>query len=156
MVADSDDELVLEPLMAGDVEEALALTARERRPEAWSRSQLLDELGSRASDCVRARIGLDLVGFAVLRTGPDDGELFAIAVAPGRRRTGVGGRLVRAVADRARERGAARLLLEVRASNEPALALYRREGFTESGRRPGYYRDPREDAVLLELDLGRA
>jgi len=51
--------------------------------------------------------------------------------------------------------GSARAYLEVRASNGPALALYKRHGFGESGRRAQYYRDPVEDAVLLSICLYR-
>ena len=52
------------------------------------------------------------------------------------------------------ELGVAHINLEVRASNHPALALYRRHGFRETGRRVGYYAEPVEDAVMMALDLG--
>jgi ribosomal-protein-alanine N-acetyltransferase len=56
--------------------------------------------------------------------------------------------------DASRKAGIARVYLEVRASNEPAIALYKRHGFTECGHRVRYYRDPVEDAILLSLAHG--
>ena len=55
----------------------------------------------------------------------------------------------------ARDRGAARIFLEVRPSNPPAIALYHDEGFNEIGRRPRYYpsHDGREDALVMAMEL---
>lgn len=82
-------------------------------------------------------------------------EIQTVATAPAARRRGVGAALVAAALSEAREHGAERVLLEVRASNEAALALYRRAGFVEDGRRRGYYSEPFEDAVLMSLTLPR-
>ena len=66
---------------------------------------------------------------------------------------GWGGRLCGAVIEWCREQGAAAVELEVRAASEGAIALYRGLGFVAVGRRPGYYREPVDDAVLMRLDL---
>jgi ribosomal-protein-alanine N-acetyltransferase len=77
-----------------------------------------------------------------------------IAVAPEMRRRGLGRQLLDDVLAVARERGAAFATLEVRPSNAAARALYAARGFVEVGRRPGYYPESGEDALLLERPLG--
>lgn len=76
-------------------------------------------------------------------------EIDNLAVAAGWRRRGVGGRLLAAGLAEAYGRGAARAVLEVRSGNLAARRLYGRHGFGEAGRRPGYYRDPDDDALIL-------
>lgn len=83
-------------------------------------------------------------------------ELENIAVAPAARGQGIGVALCAAVADWCRYESAAAIELEVRAGNTAAIALYRRVGWTPTGRRPNYYHSPTEDAVLMTLLLARA
>ncbi|WP_370249336.1 ribosomal protein S18-alanine N-acetyltransferase [Nocardioides sp.] len=92
------------------------------------------------------------LGYAVVAVVDVDAELQRIAVAPDVRGRGVGEALVRGVAELSRSRGATRLLLEVREDNAPALALYRRTGFGDLGRRERYYRDGTA-ALVLERPL---
>ena len=94
-----------------------------------------------------------LLGYAVLYTVLDEGNLDNIAVARSSRRQGVADALPSALAGLCRERGIVRLMLEVRASNVPALSLYRKYGFAEVGRRKNYYEHPREDAILMTWEL---
>jgi ribosomal-protein-alanine N-acetyltransferase len=84
---------------------------------------------------------------------PPQAELETIAVAAEVQRRGLARRIFFAVADELRTARVTEVLVEVRASNLPALALYRAQGFAIAGRRPGYYADPIEDAVLLDLRL---
>jgi [ribosomal protein S18]-alanine N-acetyltransferase len=93
------------------------------------------------------------LGFAVAGLLPPQAELETIVVAPSVRRQGVARELFSALARELRSAGADRVTLEVRASNRPALALYGALGFAESGRRPRYYVDPVEDAVLMRIAL---
>lgn len=78
-------------------------------------------------------------GFALGRTMADEAELITIAVAPEARRLGRGRALLAAFEGEARVRGASTAFLEVAADNIPALALYRAAGWSETGRRKGYY-----------------
>jgi ribosomal-protein-alanine N-acetyltransferase len=95
-----------------------------------------------------------VVAYAVLWCILDQGELANIAVEPGARGQGIGGRLLDHLVDVARERGVHRLFLEVRESNEAAHRLYDSRGFRRIGTRRDYYDKPREDARVLELRLG--
>ena len=138
--------------------EALAALAAEVADYPWRAAQFADSLvaghqllGLQAADG-------SLLGFAVWSQVLDDAELLDIGVAPACRRQGLGQRLLDAVMAAARAQGAQRLLLEVRAGNLAAQALYQRAGFRLSGRRKGYYpaADGREDACLMDVGLTQA
>lgn len=79
----------------------------------------------------------------------DECELHAIAVRAAKRRAYVGQQLLDYMLAAAKARGCRKVYLELRASNQAALALYRKFGFEEQGRRLGYYTHPKEDAVIL-------
>jgi len=93
-----------------------------------------------------------VVGYGIVATIADVADLHRIAVTADRRRHGLGAALVDALITEARRRGCTRMLLEVEASNEAALALYGRLGFVEIARRQAYYGAGR-DALVLELGL---
>ena len=115
-----------------------------RRRGAWV-AKLVDASQKDESDAVQ--------GFAMASYAAGTAELEAVVTAPRFRRRGIGSALVTAVAGWSHEIGAERLLLEARVSNREALQLYLRQGFVQDGLRPGYYRNPEEDAVLLSLAL---
>ncbi len=95
----------------------------------------------------------EAVGFAIASALPPQSELETIAVAAGAERRGVGGRLFAALALELKSAQVTEVMLEVRASNRPALAFYAALGFEATGRRTRYYVDPVEDALLLRLKL---
>jgi ribosomal protein S18 acetylase RimI-like enzyme len=80
-------------------------------------------------------------------------ELESVVVSASARRAGIGRALSRAVFDWSRSQGATEVVLEVRAANSAAIALYACLGFTLAARRPRYYRDPNDDALLMRLQL---
>jgi ribosomal-protein-alanine N-acetyltransferase len=80
-------------------------------------------------------------------------EILNLAVPPEKRREGVASQLLDGALTAARNSGAERAFLEVRASNAGAIAFYERNGFLQSGRRKNYYSAPREDALLLSRGL---
>ncbi len=94
-----------------------------------------------------------ILGYAVVSAVLDEGNLDNIAVARPARRQGVADALLSALTGFGREH-LSRLMLEVRASNSPAIALYEKHGFAAVGRRKHYYTAPREDAVLMTLEFG--
>lgn len=99
-------------------------------------------------DCRVAVGGRNVAGFIVVRqTAPGEYEIVNLAVAPEYRRRGIGAALLRDVV--ARRPG--EYYLEVRESNQPARALYRKLGFTEAGIRKNYYNDPPEAAIVMRL-----
>jgi ribosomal-protein-alanine N-acetyltransferase len=95
-------------------------------------------------------------GFIVARSVGDEWEIENIAIAGEARRRGLGTRLVGELLARARAEGASGVFLEVRESNLAARQLYTKWAFEEYGRRPGYYSDPTEDAVLYRFCFPQA
>lgn len=105
---------------------------------------------------LRAEQGLsssDILGFIAARLTADELHINNMAVREDWRQSGIGSLLLGGALEEGRRRGARSSFLEVRASNEPAKALYKRFGFSEQGRRPRYYADPLEDAVVMTAPL---
>jgi ribosomal-protein-alanine N-acetyltransferase len=92
-------------------------------------------------------------GFVIARCGVDEWEIENVVVAEEQRRRGLGGALVNRLLKAARESVITSVLLEVRPSNTAARGLYQKLGFSEVGRRPAYYRDPPEDALILKISI---
>jgi ribosomal-protein-alanine N-acetyltransferase len=97
--------------------------------------------------------GAEIMGFVIARCADDEWEIENVVVAGEQRRRGVGSALVHELVREARRSGAAAVLLEVRESNAAARRLYEKAGFSAVGRRPGYYREPPEDALLLKISI---
>ena len=94
-----------------------------------------------------------LVGYVCFWVVFEELRMMNLAVAPHVRHRGIGRWVLQQALTMGREQGARRALLEVRVSNQPAVALYERVGFSRSGVRTKYYTNPIEDAVLMELEL---
>ena len=94
-----------------------------------------------------------VVAFLIARQVKDEAEVLNLAVAPESRRRGEGGTLLRAAVGEFRRRGINRVFLEVRESNANGIAFYKKHSFTTTGRREGYYRDPVEAAIVMEIRL---
>lgn len=94
-----------------------------------------------------------IVGYIVARETAGELHINNVAVRDQYRRRGYGALLLGRVLDEARRRQATAAFLEVRSGNSPAQALYQRCGFKAIATRPNYYTDPREDAVVMSLDL---
>lgn len=92
-------------------------------------------------------------GYAGMFKALDEGNIANIAVFPEYRRQGIGEALLTALIEEARKEGLSRMFLEVRETNHPAVALYKKLGFTEAGYRKDYYHDPEEGAKILTLNL---
>lgn len=123
--------------------------------EAWSADAYLEELADTRHRHYLAAVDQDgtLVGWAGVRVVAGDAEILTVGVVPVARRHGVGVRLLDALLDEARRRGATQAFLEVRVDNRPARRMYEREGFVRVGTRRGYYDAGRVDAVVMRLDL---
>ncbi|PYP75157.1 MAG: ribosomal-protein-alanine N-acetyltransferase [Gemmatimonadetes bacterium] len=95
-----------------------------------------------------------LLGYVVALVVGLEAEIADLAVAPEARRRGIGRALLERALAVLWETGVRTLFLEVRESNHAARTLYQSSGFRSVGRRPGYYRSPPEDALVLRRDLG--
>lgn len=93
------------------------------------------------------------VGYVMARISGEEGEILNLAVLPGYRRKGIARSLLTEALASIAVAGVTEAFLEVRQSNGQAIALYQAQGFRPVGLRPDYYRDPREDALVLRAPL---
>ena len=122
--------------------------------DPWSERSIASELSSRISLWLVALDGDRVVGYVGSQSVLGEADMMNIAVHPDYRRQGIAEKLVLSLVDAQKEKGNYCLTLEVRASNEPAKALYGKLGFTQVGLRKNYYRKPKEDACILRLEFG--
>jgi ribosomal-protein-alanine N-acetyltransferase len=139
-----------------DVEAAHAVET-ELFPDAWSAETFWSELAHvpESRHYLVAEDDGAVVGYAGLAVVGHQADVQTLAVAPAAQGQGLGRLLLGALLDEARRREATEVLLEVRADNEAAQALYRRAGFERIGVRRGYYQPGGTDALVLRLRLRR-
>jgi [ribosomal protein S18]-alanine N-acetyltransferase len=151
---------VLRPATAEDLDAVVMIERVSFSDPPWSRRSFASLLGDArvrfTVACLPAGVEPGVVGYVVIWVVADEAELANLAVAPGRRREGIGRCLLDWAMAEARAGGATSLYLEVRESNVAARALYGGRGFLAVGRRPSYYRNPPEDALLLRYRPGSA
>ncbi|HEX3016630.1 MAG TPA: ribosomal protein S18-alanine N-acetyltransferase [Caproicibacter sp.] len=119
--------------------------------EPWTRSGLAAELENPAAVFAVAELDGKTAGYAGMNCVLDECYIDNVAVFPEYRRMGIAQAIMRYLIDFAKENRASFVTLEVRASNSGAIALYSKLGFREMGRRPSFYRQPAEDALILTL-----
>jgi ribosomal-protein-alanine N-acetyltransferase len=150
-------QIQLRPAVAADLDDILDLERSTTTAPHWPRAAYAAILAE--SPPLRCLIvAHDRVlpaGFAVGLIHPADhtAELESVVVAASVRRAGIGRALCDAVVDWCRSHAATEITLEVRAASAPAIALYSSLGFTQIARRPRYYHDPVDDALILRLPL---
>ncbi len=120
--------------------------------DPWPVAAILPELTNPLSTWLVAMDGDVLVGYIGSQTVLPEADVMNVAVAPTHRRQGIAVRLLDSLLTCLCQKGATSLALEVRASNGPAIALYDRMGFKLVGRRPNYYKNPREDALIMRKE----
>ena len=120
--------------------------------DPWSVNSIAAELNNALSLWIVAMDGAKLVGYVGSQSVMDEADMMNIAVLPQYRRQGVAKALIEELIKKLSENQVKSLSLEVRASNDSAIALYEKMGFCLAGRRPGYYRNPREDALILRKE----
>jgi [ribosomal protein S18]-alanine N-acetyltransferase len=120
----------------------------------WSRSMFAGELAKPASLCLGAFEGDQLAGYLIVSRYVDAWHIMNIAVSPDFRRRGIATALLQRLFDLTDDRSQRGYTLEVRVSNDGAITLYERLGFTARGIRRGYYTDNREDALIMWREPG--
>lgn len=120
--------------------------------DPWSENSVASELNNRLSLWLVALDGATVAGYIGSQSVGDEADMMNVAVHPDYRRRGIARELVMGLVAALGEKGVHSLALEVRASNAPAIALYEQLGFIQVGRRPNYYRNPKEDALILRKE----
>jgi ribosomal-protein-alanine N-acetyltransferase len=149
----------LRPMHESDVEQIVPIEAELFAGDPpWSAEEFRSELAglpeTRWYTVAEDESG-ELAGYAGLRVVDGTADIQTIAVAPAHQRRGLGTTLLGALIDEARTRRATEMLLDVRADNQPALALYERHGFERIARRRGYFGAGRIDGLVLRRWLRR-
>ena len=120
--------------------------------DPWSENSVASELKNPLALWLVAVEGEQVAGYIGSQTVMDETDMMNVAVHPQFRRRGLGEQIVTELVSHLKEKGSRSLTLEVRASNAPAIALYEKLGFLQVGRRKNYYRNPREDALILRKE----
>lgn len=120
--------------------------------DPWSENSIAGELTSRLSHWLVAVEGEQLLGYIGSQSVLGQSDMMNVAVHPDHRRQGIAEALILALSTDLMALGNNCLTLEVRASNAPAISLYEKLGFDRVGRRPNYYRHPKEDALIMRKE----
>ena len=120
--------------------------------DPWSEKSVASELTNKLALWLVAVEDDRVAGYIGSQTVLDETDMMNVAVHPDFRRQGVGEALIIQLVEYLKAMGSHCLTLEVRASNAPAIHLYEKLGFYEIGRRKNYYRNPREDALILRKE----
>ena len=117
--------------------------------DIWSEGTYKNHKDGKGQSYYVAKTDGKVAAYCVVMQVLDECEILRIAVGKPYRRNGIGEKLLVTAMKKASEAGARLFYLEVRESNQPAINLYRKLGFTETGRRDAYYSRPVENAVLM-------
>ena len=120
--------------------------------DPWSEQSVASELNNPLSLWLVAMEGENLAGYVGSQSVLGESDMMNVAVHPDYRRQGIAEKLCLALVQALKEKGNHCLTLEVRASNDPAKALYEKLGFIQVGLRKNYYRNPKEDACILRKE----
>ena len=115
----------------------------------WSRQSFWEEAANDQAYYLLALDAEKIIGYAGTWIILDEAQITNVAIAPEYRGQGIGSQLMKELICQVKARGATAMTLEVRPSNAPAIALYTSFGFRDTGRRPGYYQDNGEDAIIM-------
>jgi ribosomal-protein-alanine N-acetyltransferase len=152
---DARARVVLRPARDADIDAVLEIE-HASFGDPWNRNAFVDLVDDPRVAFLIADAGGAVRGYVVAWFVLDEGEIGNLAVARSARRRGIGALLLDGAIAAVRSSDVDTLYLEVRDSNAAARALYASRGFVEVGRRREYYRKPKEDALVLRLDLSPA
>lgn len=144
--------MIIRKMNLGDVA-AIAELEKICFSDPWSENSIASEVMNPLSYWLVAEVDGEVAGYVGSQTVLDAADMMNLAVSPDYRRQGIGQALVNALVEHLQQNKVIALLLEVRVSNAPAIALYESLGFAQVGRRPKYYHTPREDALILRKEL---
>ena len=117
--------------------------------DPWSEKSVASELDNKWALWLVAVEDDRVIGYIGSQTSIDETDVMNVAVHPDFRRRGIAESLIIRLVEELKNRGSHALMLDVRASNAPAIALYEKLGFLQVGCRKNYYRNPKEDALIL-------
>ena len=129
----------------------LALIEKEFSDNCWTESQFAEELKQSHAYLVVCERDEVIIGFCDTHIVADDAHINEICIEPTHRRNGAAHALMHHVIGLCTQLGCSVLSLEVRSKNEPAIKLYEKCNFSAVGTRKGFYHDPADDAIIMNL-----
>jgi [ribosomal protein S18]-alanine N-acetyltransferase len=151
---ESDSRLAgIRGFRAEDIPELVSIAEESSESASWSKESYEKLCGLEGFLAFVNEAAGGISGFVAGRQVADEAEILNLAVRRQNRRRGEGHALLSAALEQLHRRGVNKVFLEVRESNEAGIAFYEKMGFAETGRRPRYYREPEEAAVLMEKKL---
>lgn len=146
------EEVLIESMSYSDLPSVLAIEKRSFKTP-WTKQAFTELMREAGALYLVAKIDEQVVGYGIGWLGPKELHIGNLAVEEGRRRRGIGSLILKRLTREAWERGIQRMTLEVRTTNQPAIALYKRHGFREMAIRKGYYKSENEDALVMMRQL---
>jgi [ribosomal protein S18]-alanine N-acetyltransferase len=150
---------MIRPFIPSDIAGLMTVQARCPQAAQWRQEDYLQLAVDNAATLLVAEIDVmnlrAIIGFAVFHRVDNDAELRNLAVDPDWQRQGIARGLLIEGFNLLQTKGVTKVFLEVRASNQPALALYRSTGFKDLSTRRNYYRNPDDDAIVMVRESSR-
>ena len=137
-----------------DIPRLMEIAGQAVTAAQWTQAQYQQMFSSGHVTLVVHEAG-QVIGFIGGHNAADEWEIENFVVSAEARRRGLGSRLLKEFLHHICCNGGGEVFLEVRESNHPARALYKKWAFVEAGRRKGYYRNPQEDAIVLKFNFAR-
>lgn len=141
-------------ILTGDINQVASLE-QQIFSDAWSENAVAETFRQPQSILTGAFESNVLKGYLIVYYVLDELEIARIAVDPNCRRQGIAERLLQDLEEKSRQLKIDRWLLDVRESNQAAIGLYKKYGFSEDGKRKNFYTDPVETAILMSRTIGR-
>ncbi|MBR4581521.1 MAG: tRNA (adenosine(37)-N6)-threonylcarbamoyltransferase complex dimerization subunit type 1 TsaB [Lachnospiraceae bacterium] len=144
------EKAIIRPMKEEDLDVVSEMEAASY-PDPWSRKGFEEELGTESALAVVMEDTTGVVGYALATLTGEDADIVKITIDEKERGKGYGRKLLDMLMNELYSRGILNATLEVRMSNAPAISLYEHAGFVSEGVRPGFYSNPKEDAVIYWL-----
>jgi ribosomal-protein-alanine acetyltransferase len=148
-----EERAAIRPLRPEDAEAVAEILRQSPEAVLWPEASVREVLEWKGILGLASEAGGEVVAFLIARQVRDEAEVLNLAVSRDNRRRGAGGALLRFAVVEFRKRGVGRVFLEVRESNRAGISFYERHSFSHARRREGYYRDPIEAAIVMDIRL---
>jgi ribosomal-protein-alanine N-acetyltransferase len=158
MSPQSKTAIVIRPMTAEDIDQAIEIAASQPNAPSYSREFYLTTIENsapqkRVSFVAKNDQNGSILGFIIASFVAPEAELETLVSAPKHQRQGIARQLVTALIHELRSAGNTSIHLEVRPSNQPAINLYKSIGFTQFSTRKSYYSNPPDDAIVLTIKI---
>ena len=145
------EQIIIRPMQQEDLPECAAI--EQYAPDPWTQKQMQEELLFESARLFTAWMGETIVGLAAFQLAADELTLNTITISPKFRQQGIANQLLTQTLEQLKQQGAVCCFLEVRSQNLPARRLYQKLGFAEAGTRRGFYKNPSDDAIVMNKML---